>query len=234
MVVAVLAAGGFSLRWSYYYNFGLHTLVLQAPLNTLPVYAVEIVRDSENFLTLLNLTLRYVAPLQAILILVRCARTCRWRRVGRLVRFIERFAGLDSPIVVEALRAGAFICVAFAAGSEAGTRNYWHNAVEATSGLPRVTLVQLSDKSETGLPVQCDQRPLAQRSSPAVFFIGDQNALRALNGGRACSAGPKDGSWRLLHRDEKYVYIFYTVQQRSDRPYTLALAQNDKFILILR
>lgn len=48
LIVIVISVAGYSFRWNYYYNFGLQSLVLSAPLESLPVYAIEIVRIPPN------------------------------------------------------------------------------------------------------------------------------------------------------------------------------------------
>ena len=45
LIVIVISVSGYSFRWNYYYNFGLQGLVLSAPLESLPVYAIEIARN---------------------------------------------------------------------------------------------------------------------------------------------------------------------------------------------
>ena len=62
LVVVVLAVAGFSSRWNYYYNFGLQSLVFQVLVTSLPVYAIEIVRDPENLADLLRLAILCCFP----------------------------------------------------------------------------------------------------------------------------------------------------------------------------
>jgi hypothetical protein len=71
LAVVVVAVAGFSLHWTYFYNFGLQNQVLEAPLASLPIYAIEMVRNGENLLTLLISAIVFLLPFQALLLVLR-------------------------------------------------------------------------------------------------------------------------------------------------------------------
>ena len=236
---AVLVVAGFSLRWSYYYNFGLQSIVLQAPIASLPVSAIEILRSPEHIGVLVWLAVKFLVPFQAVLFAVRAARRSSRKRIARAVALVDGALMTDSPLVVETIRVCLIVYVAFAAGNEAGTGDYFHNVVETTSKLPRVTAVLQrggSDIGKTGniLPIVCDTRPPLERTSTSdPPFIGAPEAIQLLRGGDACSSAER--SWRLLYRDDKFIYLFLTVPtELGIRPPTLILPNSDNLTLIIQ
>jgi len=66
LMAAVLGVAGFSLRWSYFYSFGVQNLVLKTPITSLPIYAIEFIRNPENFPNLARLVGIYLIPLQLL------------------------------------------------------------------------------------------------------------------------------------------------------------------------
>ena len=147
--------------------------------------------------------------------------------------------GLNSPLIVDSVRASLVIYTAFIADAVAGTRDYTYNVQEATSALPRVSAVALANPSDTKeqgvqLPIASDTRQLKDRSTTEdPRFIGDVQIIRRLIGGGACSSA-ETGSWRLLFRDDKFVYLFATVRKAAGvRPYTLVLPIADRLALVM-
>jgi hypothetical protein len=234
--VLVLAVAGFSLRWNYYYNFGLQNIVTEAPLSSLAVSAVEIIRTPENIGTLLLLVIQFMVPFQLALWFLRRLSNSRndlSRRIGEISTGV---LGLDSALLVDLLRAGLVVFVAFRAGGIAGSRDYLVNAVEATSRLPRVTVIANTVDGEAKgnpLPIVCDTRPLMDRTGlTAPAFVGDPQAVMRLGAGSACSSDAQ--SWRLLYRDDKFAYLFRTVLQPGIRPEMLVLPSSDRLTLVLQ
>lgn len=123
LIVVVLSVAGYSFRWNYYYNFGLHSLVLSAPLESLPVYAIEIARNSTFLVDFLRLGLIYLLPYQLALLALRKAQDARNARVRTTTRALVHTLALDNPLLVDALLAALILLVAFRAGGEAGSRH---------------------------------------------------------------------------------------------------------------
>ena len=235
LVVVVLAVAGFSSRWNYYYNFGLQNLVLQTPLTTLPIYAIEIIRNPENIVSLLYLIIQLLLPFQILLVTMRWVARSRWRSVSSAGAFVTQLLALNSPLVVDVIRAGLIVYIAFTVGGIAGWRDFLVNAVENTSPLPKVAVMLLrgqADETATRLPLTCDTRPLSERSptdDPA--FFGDAAMIQTLSA-LACSSHSR--TWRLLFRDDKFIYLFTTIPPNtSDRPGTLVLPNNDRITLFM-
>jgi hypothetical protein len=234
--VLVLSVAGFSLRWNYYYNFGLQNIVIEAPLSSLAVSAVEIIRTPENIGTLLLLGLEFFVPFEILLGLLRWLSNSRHPVLKRSGEIAATFSGLDNALFADIVRASLIVFVAFRAGGIAGSRDYVVNVVEATSRLPRVTAIAnpAEDAAKTApFPITCDTRPLLDRTpGTAPAFVGDPQTVIRLKGGVACSSDTQ--SWRLLHRDDKFAYLFLTVTELGRRPETLVISNADRLMLVLQ
>src|SRR5882672_9334423 len=95
LIVVVLSVAGYSYRWNYYYNFGLQSLVFGASLQSLPVYAIEIVRNPAALVHLIAVALTYLLPFQLLLLTLKAARNANGTRIRCGVRFIARVFALD-------------------------------------------------------------------------------------------------------------------------------------------
>lgn len=236
LFVVVLGTAGFSLRWSYYYNFGLQDLVLKVPLASMAVAAVEILRAPHSIATLVLLIIEIYVPFQIVLTVLRLLCSAERPHVRRVARTVAKWSGLGSDLFVDVIRASLIVFVAFRAGAIVGSRDYQVNVVESTSRLARVTLLSPSDTEATkrkSLLVTCDTRPPFD-NAPLIepAFVGDPDALARLNGGAACSTATR--TWRLLHRDDQYVYIVLTVSEVGRRPDMLAVPAGEGLTLILQ
>lgn len=241
-MVVVLATAGFSSRWNYYYDFGLQDLVFQTPLTTLPIYAIEVIRRPDNLVDLIGVAALLLVPFELLRVagtLLADAFASRLARRPRtaLIAATLRTLGARGGLTVDAIRAGLIVLVAFIVGGIAGTRDYRTNVVESTSRLPRVTAIlpdQPGAKEATPhLPFPCDTRPLADRpSTPDPPFVGDPGMVRYMRGGGACSSEGR--SWRLLFRDDKFVYLFATIPDYTGRPDTVVLPNSDALTLVMR
>jgi hypothetical protein len=234
--VLVLAVAGFSLRWSYYYNFGLQNIVIEAPLSSLAVSAIEIIRNPENIGTLLLLALILLVPFELAMWLLRWLSSSRHPLMNQYSEIALTISGLNNALVVDIIRASLIVFVAFRAGAIAGSRDYLTNAVEGTSQLPRVTAIaNAAEESEKSMPfpVACDTRPLLDRTPEAApAFIGDPQTIIRLKSAISCSSDSQ--SWRLLFRDDKFIYIFLAVPKIGRRPETLVIPNSNRLTLVLQ
>jgi hypothetical protein len=231
LIVVVLSVAGYSFRWNYYYNFGLQSLVLSAPLESFPVYAIEIARNPVFLVDLLLLGLVYLLPYQLFLLGLRWGCDVRNERIRTIMRTVVRTFALDNPLLVDALLALLILMVAFRAGGEAGYRAYLINATETTSRLPKVTAIARADSK---LPfIGCDTRTFKTNDlSMTPRFVGEPSVVESLTAGKACTSD--QWSWRLLLRDERYVYLFATVKDPKERPETLVLPNSEDITLVFR
>jgi len=62
-------------------------------------------------------------------------------------------------------------------------------------------------------------------------IIGDPTVINAFRNGLACDIRDNQ-SWRLLYRDDKFLYLF-TTRRGLARPLTLVLHNTDRIILIM-
>ena len=233
VVVVVLAVAGYSYRWTFYYNFGLHSLVLSTPLSSIPLYSFELIRDSDSLIDLVRFGLIYLLPFHVLLLVLAWARNAGWPAAQSIGRAAQRLLALQYPFVVEAITAAIVVVIAFKVGGEAGYRSYKASAIEETSRLPRVSLIFAADAPSNMTAIACDTRPLLERiPMPSPAFIGSLDHVSALTAGGTCSA---DGeSWRLLLRDDKFVYIFRTVTDARYRPATLILPNTGNTVVVLQ
>jgi hypothetical protein len=200
LAVVVVAVAGFSLHWTYFYNFGLQNQVLEAPLASLPIYAIEMVRNGENLLTLLISAIVFLLPFQALLLVLRRSANAQSPGVACSARFVMRLCALDNELTVDAIRAGLLIWVAFHAGGVVGYRNYCLNVDERTSRLPRATVVFLGNDGDVKPPFACDANSPDNKTVAAMpTFVGDAATMLFNASGAACSSPTR--SWRLLCRN---------------------------------
>jgi hypothetical protein len=149
--------------------------------------------------------------------------------VRNATRAIMRIVALDNRLLTEAIAAGLVMLIAFRAGGDAGYRAYQANVLESTSNLPRVTAIVHS--GDAPAPIVCDTRTFKDPQPPRRF-VGDARVLDSLLAGAACSMEGR--SWRLLLRDERFVYLFATVTDARLRPQTLVLPDGGDLTLVLQ
>jgi hypothetical protein len=227
-VAVAISVAGFSQRWAYFYNFGLQDLALAAPLSSLPVFAVQALRDSQNLGTCLLMILEFLLPLQIAEIGIQALRVWRERsRAAKMVFSGVAALGLTNPLVLDSIRAALVVYIAFVVGGIAGYRDYLFNVSEVTSRLPHVTLV--GRQGENGLPWECGSSN--GKSGAGKFFIGSPLTVRRMEMSATCS--PDWSTWRLLYRDDHFIYVFNTVQDLRSRPDTLVVPTESRAVIIL-
>jgi hypothetical protein len=232
LIVVILSVAGYSYRWNYYYNFGLQSLVLNAPLESLPVYAIEIVRNPAFVTDVFKQFIFYLLPFHLFLLGLKVTRQKNNRLQPIAVTVISLFA-LDNRLLTDVLAAGIILFIAFQTGGDAGYRTYLENVVESTSPLSHVTVVAKNDPAKSPLLLACDTSTFKVSETTKILpFLGDPTVVQALHAGAACST--KNWSWRLLLRDEKFIYLFSTVKDSSQRPRTLVLPNQDELTLVFQ
>jgi hypothetical protein len=224
LVLALLLVAGFSYRWTYFYNFGLRDLALQAPTQSIAISALELIRTPRDALFTLAVVVLPFLTLNALLTFL-----------PRLLPQASSLLGFENRLVADALRAVVLIYSAFWAGSQSGWAKFSSHVVEnAGNTLPTVTAVLNPGSPESALSFACKPSDFtaagaAQVAVPAV--IGSPAAVRELRDGLACNT-PNTRSWRMVYRDEKFIYLFAT-GGGAVRPLTIVLPNNDKLVLVL-
>jgi hypothetical protein len=233
MVVAVLLVAGFSYRWAYYYNFGLKDLAIQVPVQAIAISALELIRTpAEAWRTLLIVGLPMVVLSVAIAALQRLgASPSQYARSRALAAW-----SVSSPFLLDSVRAVVLLYAAYWAGSEAGVRKFLAHVVESpANSLPKVTIAQGGKAQDGSFPIACtpaDWRGAAPARAAVPPVIGSPAAVDAFSEGLACNA-QGSRSWRLLFRDERFIYLFATGAAEA-RPATVILPNNDSFLVILQ
>ena len=235
VVVAVLLVAGFSYRWAYYYNFGLQDLAIGAPVQSIAMSALELVRRPDDALA----TFLIVAvPMVVFGAAVGAGRAFLARRQSSSGSGLLRkgIAGLlETPLIIDVARATLLMYAAYWAGSSAGVHKFKEHAVEsASNALPRVTLPIAANPPSPGAPFGCRPVDWQQPQTPVqaqATVVGSAGPLVALSEGLSCNV-PGQRSWRLLHRDEHFIYVFATGLGVA-RPTTLVIPQSDARFIVL-
>jgi hypothetical protein len=225
LLAVVIAVAGFSQRWNYYYNFGVTSLVLQTPITSYPIYAVDIIRTLDNVGTTVGLFIRYSLAFEAFILIMRLILT--YSLLHYYISFLFAFSSAARTFVTF-MRLFLLILVAFYAGGAAGFRAFQAEATAKVSTLPKVTLIRSAGAAGSQAEAGKEIFPLTCRSGddlvlpPQVNYLGDSNLIKSITAlGAVCSG--KEGAWRLLYRDEKFSYIFETIAHPNKRPTTLII-----------
>jgi hypothetical protein len=233
LLLGLLFVAGFAYRWSYYYNFGVQHLVFTLGYQSFLVTAFELVRTWANG----RLVVIYVvAPLLAlalgVALLRRIARSDG--AAGLAVRHVGDITGSSSMLVLDLLRTAIVVLGTFRAGYTAGYRAFQAHALNtANNPLPVVTVL-FGGADAAARPthaIRCGAEPGAGDAPP---FVGGSVAdLQSFH--RTCNSATT--TWRLLYRDENFVYVFASEGKdpRSlRRPLTMILPDAKDTLLILK
>jgi hypothetical protein len=232
LISAALFVAGFSYEWAFYYNFGVEHLARQLPALSTAIAAFEVVRNPWDALGALLYVCVPLLAFAGILRAIAWGQQSVRREIRAVADGFARVMRTGDGLIRDAIFALLLVYGAAIAGSSAGTHAYQALAIENQRQLPRVTAI-FTDGQQ---PIVCGQHqglaiPTAEKSQlPSV--IGEPAAVYDLRGGGACDlAGHR--SWRLLYRDERFVYLFQTVlSTEAGRPITLVIP-NDHLTLIL-
>jgi hypothetical protein len=233
IVVAVLYVAGFSYRWSYYYNFGVQHLVLQQSVQSFLIAAIELVRQPGSAgLTILYVLLPLVLLNTTLALLTRAYGDVARSRRHRTMQTVIRVLGLDSAFLRDALRAVVLLYGCYMVSSEIGSAAFRRDVVDSPFNvLPRVTVLFHRAADETAVPLGCGIADLQH-----VQVIGDAEGLAALQETLSTCNTPTR-RWRLLYRDENFVYVF--AAQPADiiagaRPLTIVVPNDPKTFLVMQ
>lgn len=222
LLIGLLYVAGFSCRWSYFYNFGMHHIVYETSIQFILVTAIELIRTPSNAAELL---VRVAIPMLALTGALRILLTKRIQNTTFGVSFAS-VLGLRSALVVDSIRAAILVYTVYGFGQDVGYRLYKAHVIESPSNpLPAVTL--LFDTTSASIP-----ESLKCGASEPTVLIGDATRVAHIQDDHLTCTRP-GSSWRLLYRDDKMLYAFATIPPgRISRPLTIALPSSQKIAVL--
>lgn len=230
LVVAVLFVAGFSYRWAYYYNFGLNHLLFDFSVQSVVISSIELLRRPSN--AALTAGLLFCALFTVNVLVWGVTTLARVEPTKHWVSLATHLIGLNHRFVVEAIRALALIYAAFLAGQVTGYRTFAsHVTDQPGNALPAVTIALPAGSKNVVAAVLCDRI-----AYEAPVFVGSANTLRRIDEEIIGCSG-KNQTWRLLYRDQNYIYLFASVARKGlesvPKPLTLAVPARDDLMIIM-
>jgi len=232
LIAAFLYVAGFTFRWSYFYNFGVQHLVFKLSLQSFLITAIELVRLPRNIL------LSFVFIVVPFLALNGSLRLVRWAAESGANKFyktpalaIIRLLGLESPLVVDALRALVILYCTFMWSSHIGYTAFQKDIVNTPDNpLPAVTVVLDRQTAEPELGVACWPEGTAN-----LEIIGNARRIRNLQEANfTCNSDTV--TWRLLYRDDACIYVFASQPAQviaGKRPLVIVIPASSKTRLVI-
>ena len=233
LIAALLYVAGFTCRWSYYYNFGIQHLVFSLNFQSFLITAIELIRLPKNFfITLIAL----LFPLIVINGLLRMLHHFAQKgnssgRLQKTAKGIISLLALDSPLVIDAIRAVVLFYMTFMLSAQIGYARYQEHIVnDINNPLPAVSLVFEGREDSKDFTLQC-----GADSDASVHVIGDIKKINTIRDAyRTCNS--PDITWRLLYRDSDAIYLFASRpagMQQGKRPLTLIVPNDGHTFLVM-
>lgn len=233
LIAALLYVAGFTFRWSYYYNFGVQHLVFTLNFQSFLITAMELIRRPENFFIALFALL---LPLLVINGLLRMLHRAAFESTNngwlqKTAKSLTTLLALDSPLVIDAIRAVVLFYMTFMLSAQIGYARYQEHLVnDINNPLPAVSLVFEGREDGKDLTLQCG----ADSDAP-VRVIGDIKKINTIRDAyRTCNS--PEITWRLLHRDSDSIYLFASRPaglQKGKRPLTLIVPNDGQTYLVM-
>jgi hypothetical protein len=193
------------------------------------VTAIVLIRTPHNVVDFLIFV---VGPLLAFnfLLTALSALSRRASSTGRHLALILKGLGLESPLIVDLLRAMILIYATYMFGSRLGYETFRADILDSRSNpLPAVTVVISDGGAGSAMVLSCGATP-----SKTVDFIGDAQRLRVIQDYfRTCNS--KTVTWRLLYRDDESIYLFASEAPQAfkgGRPLTLILPAKGTYLVL--
>jgi hypothetical protein len=231
LLLAILIVAGFSYRWTYYYNFGLKDLAGQVSGQSIAIASLELIRTPRTAAISLGTIALPLMLLKAALVLCEKVRP----RLPLRVRQALTTMG-DTALLVDVLTALVLFYSAYWAGSKAGYAKFEMQVSERPDNTLPVVTIALTD-SGAAQPQAIGCAPEDWNAKGAVSkpgpppIVGSAENLRALREGFACNVRAQR-TWRLLYRDEKFIYVFATGIAQT-RPLTLIIPNSERYLVVL-
>lgn len=223
LIAAILFVAGFAYRWAYYYNFGIQYIVYSLSFSSFLITAIELIRTPASlgrFLAWVVLPLLLLNG--ALALLLWGARRPSFLRPP--CALIVGALGLESPLIIDAVRALVIVYTVYMCGSQIGYETFRRHLIDSPANpLPAVTIV---GGEQAGLACGAPEAP--------VKLIGDAGKFRDVQDRyRTCTG--RGYTWRLIHKDDQAVYLFASgpAAAMRGRPLTLVVPAASGTTLIM-
>jgi hypothetical protein len=231
LLAALLYVAGFTFRWSYFYNFGVQHLVFKMNFQSFLITAIELVRVPRNILLSIAFIVVPLILLNSLIRLVRRVQESGTNRFSRTLAAAARLFGLESPLVVDALRALVIIYGTFLWSSHLGYTTFQKDIVNTPdNALPAITIVLDRQKGDPELGVAC-----WPEGTTNLEIIGNARKIRDLQD-TSFTCNSDSVTWRLLYRDDASIYVFASQPAhiiKGRRPLTLVIPASAKTHLLI-
>ena len=220
LLTAALFVAGFSYRWSYYYNFGVSQIVYGLTLQSFLIAATEMIREPASLSYTVPLLILAVVILELFLAVIRILFLRILPHLSRKVSTFLLSSRFDYALAADCARGATLLFTIYALASSIGYSHFL-TAIEDSpyNPLPLATTM-LSSSSEVSF-LRCGAG-FNEKSA----LIGDLKGFRDKMLTNITCSSQSTGSWRLLHRDSDFVYLFRSLKQNSlsgSKPLTIVL-----------
>lgn len=198
LVAALLYVAGFAYRWSYYYNFGVPELVYEMNVQSFFIVAMELVRTPANLLKTFGALGACLAVFEIFLIFMRRKILATAPKSTNSMN-ISMKSG--SNLLIDSLRAILILLIIYQLSSQLGRKSFLNDSTDSVNNYrPRVIII--------------DNRPSAGKAAcgsaynNSINVFGSRQRLKFLLDNNATCSNTISGTWRLLHRDSNFLYLF--------------------------
>ena len=220
LLTAALFVAGFSYKWSYYFNFGVPQIIYELNLQSFLMAAIEMIREPQSLIYTVPLLVLAVISLELLLVVTRIAFMRLFQYVPRKVSAFFVSSRFDYVLAADCARGATLLFAIYALASSIGYSHFL-TAIEDSryNPVPLVTAV-LSSSGEVS-HLGCGK---GFNENTAV--IGGLKAYRDKMLGNITCNSQSTGSWRLLHRDSNFIYLYQSLDPNTfsgSKPLTIVL-----------
>lgn len=229
LIAALLYVSGFSYRWAYYYNFGIQHIVFDLTFQSFLITAIELIRMPKNLFLSFLLIICPLIVLNGIIQFIRRAAASEWNPwVKKPAVVLTTVFGLESPLIVESLRAVLIVYTVYMLSSHVGYVRFREHIIDSPDNpLPKVAVVIGKGEDANKLALSCGANTV-----PSVQVIGDAKRIRLIQEAfRTCNT--RGTTWRLLYRDKGSIVVFASKTRPAGRPLTLVLPNNENTYVVM-
>lgn len=232
---------GWIYRWAYFGFFRIQLTTLDLPAQSFFFVPIQVFLGSPQSL-IKALLLFAGAVLATVLILIFLKRTAKKLEATSgsnqiaLVKFMQKWSvqSLYSDLVKDLVIVASILIALYWIARWQGEADAWQAAVNNTSPLPVISLVQ----SEKGLGLGYNPKDATYSSLDKARVIGDVGLFHQIRGQEVKIPGTSNqvGDWRLLISSKGWLYLFQALPPKTDRtkrPIVLAVREGGEQLMIL-